>query len=143
MFHPAESSEQQVDTYEMLVKSPTYNIEDKIQERFDKEFYKDVRYPSTLQSRAPSVASSLRSEPTSAVTARARRRPAHVLFCSLLLLLRKFGCKSVVCQLKILLHPAPHQVEDEVLVDQKQAEKMILQGHGDNTNSITAEELRD
>ena len=66
MFHPAESSEQQVDTYEMLVKSPTYNIEDKIQERFDKEFYKDVRYPSTLQSRAPSVASSLRSEPTSA-----------------------------------------------------------------------------
>ena len=76
MFHPAESSEQQVDTYEMLVKSPTYNIEDKIQERFDKEFYKDVRYPSTLQSRAPSVASSLRSEPTSAVTARARRRPA-------------------------------------------------------------------
>ena len=76
MFHPAECSEQQVDTYEMLVKSPTYNIEDKIQERFDKEFYKDVRYPSTLQSRAPSVASSLRSEPTSAVTARARRRPA-------------------------------------------------------------------
>ena len=74
MFHPAESSEQQVDTYEMLVKSPTYNIEDKIQERFDKEFYKDVRYPSTLQSRAPSVASSLRSEPTSAVTAHARRR---------------------------------------------------------------------
>ena len=66
MFHPAECSEQQVDTYEMLVKSPTYNIEDKIQERFDKEFYKDVRYPSTLQSRAPSVASSLRSEPTSA-----------------------------------------------------------------------------
>ena len=76
MFHPAECSEQSVDTYEMLVKSPTYNIEDKIQERFDKEFYKDVRYPSTLQSRAPSVASSLRSEPTSAVTARARRRPA-------------------------------------------------------------------
>ena len=66
MFHPAECSEQQVDTYEMLVKSPTYNIEDKIQERFDKEFYKDVRFPSTLQSRAPSVASSLRSEPTSA-----------------------------------------------------------------------------
>ena len=61
MFHPAESSEQQVDTYEMFVKSPIYNIEDKI-----KEFYKDVRYPSTLQSRAPSVASSLRSEPTSA-----------------------------------------------------------------------------
>ena len=59
MFHPAESSEQQVDTYEMLVKSPTYNIEDKIQERFDKEFYKDVRYPSTLQSRPPSVASSV------------------------------------------------------------------------------------
>ena len=76
MFHPAECSEQPVDTYEILVKSPTYNIEDKIQERFDKEFYKDVRYPSTLQSRAPSVASSLRSEPTSAVTARARRRPA-------------------------------------------------------------------
>ena len=42
-----------------------------------------------------------------------------------------------MCQLKILLHPGPHQVEDEVLVDQKQAEKMILQGHGDNTNSIT------
>ena len=42
-----------------------------------------------------------------------------------------------MCQLKILLHPAPHQVEDEVLVDQKQAEKMILQGHGDYTNSIT------
>ena len=73
MFHPAESSELQVDTYEMLVKSPTYNIEDKIQ-----EFYKDVRFPSTLQSRAPSVASSLRNEPTIAVTARARRRPAHV-----------------------------------------------------------------
>ena len=30
MFHPAESSEQQVDMYEMLVKSPIYNIEDKI-----------------------------------------------------------------------------------------------------------------
>ena len=30
MFHPAESSELQVDTYEMLVKSPIYNIEDKI-----------------------------------------------------------------------------------------------------------------
>ena len=30
MFHPAECSEQQVDTYEMLVKSPIYNIEDKI-----------------------------------------------------------------------------------------------------------------
>ena len=42
-----------------------------------------------------------------------------------------------MCQLKILLHPAPHQVEDVVLVDQKQAEKMILQGHGDYTNSIT------
>ena len=85
MFHPAESSEQQVDTYEMLVKSPTYNIEDKIQERFDKEFYKDVRYPSTLQSRAPSVASSVfpteRANPTSAVTAHARRRldPRFVL----------------------------------------------------------------
>ena len=39
-----------------------------------------------------------------------------------------------VNQLKI---PAPHQVEDVVLVDQKQAEKMILQGHGDYTNSIT------
>ena len=47
-----------------------------------------------------------------------------------------------MCQLKILLHPAPHQVEDEVLVDQKQAEKMILRGHGDSTNSITTEELR-
>ena len=42
-----------------------------------------------------------------------------------------------MCQLKILLHPAPHQVEDVVLVDKKQAEKMILQGHGDYTNSIT------
>ena len=42
-----------------------------------------------------------------------------------------------MCQLKILLHPAPHQVEDVVLVNQKQAEKMILQGHGDYTNSIT------
>ena len=42
-----------------------------------------------------------------------------------------------MCQLKILLHPAPHQVEVEVLVDKKQAEKMILQGHGDYTNSIT------
>ena len=30
MFHPAKSSEQPVDTYEMLVKSPIYNIEDKI-----------------------------------------------------------------------------------------------------------------
>ena len=50
-----------------------------------------------------------------------------------------------MCQLKILLHPAPHQVEDEVLVDQKQAEKMILQGHGDYTNSTTRDEkeLRD
>jgi len=28
-------------------------------------------------------------------------------------------------------------------VDQKQAEKMILRRHGDSTNSITAEELRD
>ena len=76
MFHPAECSEQPVDTYEMLVQSPIYNIEDKTLKRFDKEFYKDVRYPSTLQSRAPSVASTLWSEPTSAVTARARRRPA-------------------------------------------------------------------
>ena len=48
-----------------------------------------------------------------------------------------------MCQPAQDLHPAPHQVEDEVLVDQKQAEKMILRGHGDNTNSITAEELRD
>ena len=45
-----------------------------------------------------------------------------------------------VNQLKI---PAPHQVETEVLVDQKQAEMKILLGHGDSTNSITAEELRD
>ena len=42
-----------------------------------------------------------------------------------------------MCQPAQDLHPAPHQVEDEVLVDQKQAEKMILQGHGDYTNSIT------
>ena len=80
MFHPAECSEQQVDTYEMLVKSPTYNIKDKIQERFDKEFYKDVRYPSTLQSRPPSVASSLRDEPASAaLRVRATRSRLHTL----------------------------------------------------------------
>ena len=46
-----------------------------------------------------------------------------------------------MCQPAQDLHPAPHQAE--VLVDQKQAEKMILRGHGDSTNSITAEELRD
>ena len=79
------------------------------------------------------------SQPALLLRVRGGGQP-HVLFCSLLLLLLKFGWKSVVCQLKILLHPAPHQVEDEVLVDQKQAEKMILQGHGDNTNSITAED---
>ena len=97
MFHPAESSEQQVDTYEMLVKSPIYNIEDKIQERFDKEFYKDVRYPSTLQSRAPSVASSLRSEPTSAALSVRTRGggQTHVVFCSFLLLLpMEISCVS-------------------------------------------------
>ena len=81
------------------------------------------------------------SQPALSLRMRGGGQP-HVLFCSLLLLLLKFGWKSVVWQLKIL-HPAPHQVETEVLVDQKQAEMMILRGHGDNTNSITSEELRD
>ena len=142
MFHPAESSEQQVDTYEMLVKSPTYNIEDKTQKRFDKEFYKDVRYPSTLQSRPPSVASSVfpteRANQRCAVSAHARRRPATLCSAAFYYCCR---LRSVVCQPAQDLHPAPHQAE--VLVDQKQAEKMILRGHGDSTNSITAEELQD
>ena len=55
----------------ILVMSPLYyDNEDKTQE----EYYKDVRKPSTLQSRPPSVASSLRDEPaSSALRVRATR----------------------------------------------------------------------
>ena len=63
MFHPAECYEQVDNEQRILVMSPLYDDnEDKIQE----EYYKDVRKPSTLQSRPPSVASSLRDEPASA-----------------------------------------------------------------------------
>ena len=53
-----------------------YDNEDKIQE----EYYKDVRKPSTLQSRPPSVASSLRDEPAgAALRVRATRSRLHTL----------------------------------------------------------------
>ena len=56
MFHPAECYEQVDDEQRILVMSPLYHDnEDKTQE----EYYKDVRKPSTLQSRPPSVASSV------------------------------------------------------------------------------------
>ena len=63
MFHPAECYEQVDDEQRILVMSPLYyDNEDKIQE----EYYKDVRKPSTLQSRPPSVASSHQDEPAGA-----------------------------------------------------------------------------
>ena len=55
MIHPAKCYAQ-VDT------SPLYMIEDNNQE----DFYKDVRYPSTLQSRPPSMTSSLSAAATHA-----------------------------------------------------------------------------
>ena len=71
MFHPAECYEQVDDEQRILVMSPLhYDNEDKTQE----EYYKDVRKPSTLQSRPSSVASSLRDEPAStALRVRATR----------------------------------------------------------------------
>ena len=63
MFPPAECYEQVDDEQRILVMSPLYyDNEDKIQE----EYYKDVRKPSTLQSRPPSVASSHQDEPAGA-----------------------------------------------------------------------------
>ena len=76
MFHPDECYEQVDDEQRILVMSPLYDNEDKIQE----EYYKDVRKPSTLQSRPPSVASSLRDEPASAaLRVRATRSRLHTL----------------------------------------------------------------
>ena len=72
------------DEQRILVMSPLYyDNEDKTQE----EYYKDVRKPSTLQSRPPSVASSLWDEPASQGqrrTARARHEipSAHTQNCS-------------------------------------------------------------
>ena len=77
--YPAECCEQVDERNDKLAMSPLY--EDKTQME---EFYKDVRFPSTLQSRAPSVASSLRSEPTSAALSVRTRGGGrtHVVFCS-------------------------------------------------------------
>ena len=77
MFHPAECYEQVDDEQRILVMSPLYDDnEDKIQE----EYYKDVRKPSTLQSRPPSVASSHRDEPAgAALRVRATRSRLHTL----------------------------------------------------------------
>ena len=63
--------------HRILVKSPLYHDnEDKTQ----KEYYKDVRKPSTLQSRPPSVASSHRDEPAgAALRVRATRTRLHTL----------------------------------------------------------------
>ena len=63
------------DEQRILVMSPLYyDNEDKIQE----EYYKDVRKPSTLQSRPPSVASSLRDKPArAALRVRATRSRLH------------------------------------------------------------------
>ena len=65
------------DEQRILVMSPLYyDNEDKIQE----EYYKDVRKPSTLQSRPPSVASSLRDKPArAALRVRATRSRLHTL----------------------------------------------------------------
>ena len=65
-----------VDEQRILVMSPLhYDNEDKTQEEY---YYKDVRKPSTLQSRPPSVASSVfpteRANQRCAVSAHARRR---------------------------------------------------------------------
>ena len=66
MIHPAECYAQ-VDT------SPLYMIEDNNQE----DLYKDVRYPSTLQSRPPSMTSSL-----SAAATHAHKTPATSSVCT-------------------------------------------------------------
>ena len=77
MFHTDECYEQVDDEQRILVMSPLYDDnEDKIQE----EYYKDVRKPSTLQSRPPSVASSHRDEPAgAALRVRATRSRLHTL----------------------------------------------------------------
>ena len=68
------------DEQRILVMSPLYyDNEDKTQE----EYYKDVRKPSTLQSRPSSVASSLRDEPAStALRVRATRSVCTHYNCS-------------------------------------------------------------
>ena len=87
------------DEQRILVMSPLYyDNEDKTQE----EYYKDVRKPSTLQSRPPSVASSLRDEPAGA----ALRMRATRSVCTHSELQLKNGYKPVVCQLGEQHHPA-------------------------------------
>ena len=88
------------DEQRILVMSPLYyDNEDKIQE----EYYKDVRKPSTLQSRPPSVASSLRDEPASAALLLRVRATSSV--CIHLLLLDQFEEMLVPCSLKTTTDP--------------------------------------
>ena len=74
VLYPAECCEQRYkdELDEMLVTSPLY--EDKTQVE---EFYKDVRFPSSLQSRPPSMTSSL-----SAAATHAHKTPATSSVCT-------------------------------------------------------------
>ena len=85
-----------------------YDNEDKIQE----EYYKDVRKPSTLQSRPPSVASSLRDEPASAALLLRVRATSSV--CIHLLLLDQFEEMLVPCSLKTTTDPPLSAAKDEL-----------------------------
>ena len=126
MFHPAEWYEQVDDEQRILVMSPLYyDNEDKTQE----EYYKDVRKPSTLQSRPPSVASSLQDEPASAHCACAPREPsAHSSQLQL-----KIGQMSVVCQLGEQ-HPATSAVTKK-LVDGRRPVSDLPAPPGDSHTS--------
>ena len=97
VLYPAECCEQRYkdELDEMLVTSPLY--EDKTQVE---EFYKDVRFPSSLQSRPPSVTSSL-----SAVATHAHKTPATSSVCIHLLLLDQFEEMLVPCSLKTTTDP--------------------------------------
>ena len=112
-----------------------YDNEDKIQE----EYYKDVRKPSTLQSRPSSVASSLRDEPARAPhCACAPRDPsAHTSQLQL-----ENGQKAVVCQLGEQHHPAT-SVDKKLVAGRRPVSDLPAPGDPHTSDSIVTSPPRD